>query len=105
MQCTTCGSTIYTMGVKDYEVHLNLGSKLYRCLTEKNSDDFETVTGTVIENRLKKGLFGIKNLSDKTWKALFPDSSVREVAPGKGVPIWKDLEIDFGDNVKAKILL
>ena len=103
--CRKCGSTIYTMGVKDYEVPLNLGAKLYRCLTGKNNDDFETVTGTVIENRLKKGLFGIKNMSNQTWKAVFPDQSVREVGPGKGVPIWKGLEIDFGDNIKASILL
>ena len=75
-----------------------------RCLTEKNNDDFETVTGEVIENRLKKGLFGIKNLSGQTWKAVFPDQSVREVGPGKGVPIWKGLEIDFGDQIISRIL-
>ena len=61
--------------------------------------------GMVIENRLKKGLFGIKNMSDDVWKAKFPDNSIREVAPGKGVPIWTGLEIDFGDNLIAKILL
>ena len=105
LRCRNCGSTIYTMGVKDYELPLNLGAKLYKCLTTKNSDDFESVTGMVIENRLKKGLFGIKNMSDDVWKAKFPDNSIREVAPGKGVPIWTGLEIDFGDNLIAKILL
>ena len=105
LRCRNCGSTIYTMGVKDYELPLNLGAKLYKCLTKKNSDDFESVTGMVIENRLKKGLFGIKNMSGDVWKAKFPDNSVREVGPGKGVPIWKGLEIDFGDNLIAKILL
>ena len=59
----------------------------------------------VIENRLKKGLFGIKNMSNDVWKAKFPDNSIREVALGKGVPIWTGLEIDFGDNLIAKILL
>ena len=103
--CRNCGSVIYTMGVKDYELHLNPGARLYRCITEKNSDDFQTVTGTVIENRLKKGLFGIKNQSGKTWKALFPDQSFRDVEHGKGVPIWKGLQIDFGDDIKAEILL
>ena len=105
LRCRNCESTIYTMGVKDYELPLNLGAKLYKCLTKKNSDDFESVTGMVIENRLKKGLFGIKNMSGDVWKAKFPDNSVREVGPGKGVPIWKGLEIDFGDNLIAKILL
>jgi len=44
-------------------------------------------------------------MSGDVWKAKFPDNSVREVGPGKGVPIWKGLEIDFGDNLIAKILL
>ena len=104
LSCPHCGSVIYTMAVKDYEIPLHLGAKFYRCLTEKNNDDFETVTGEVIENRLKKGLFGIKNLSGQTWKAVFPDQSVREVGPGKGVPIWKGLEIDFGDQIISRIL-
>ena len=103
--CRNCGSTIYTLCIKDYEVHLNPGTKLYRCLTEKNNDDFQKVTGTVIENRLKKGLFGIRNQSDKTWNVLFPDQSRRDVGPGKAVPIWKGLQIDFGDNISAEILL
>lgn len=33
------------------------------------------------------------------------DHSLREVGPGKGVPIWKGLEIDFGDGISGKILL
>ena len=103
--CRNCGSVIYTMSVKDYEIPLNLGAKFYRCLTEKANDDFQTVTGEVIENRLKKGLFGIKNLSRQTWQAKFPDGSVRKVGPGRGVPIWKGLELDFDEGVKAKILL
>lgn len=105
LTCRSCGSTIYTMRIQDYEVHLNPGAKLYRCLTEKNSDDFRAVTGTVVENRLRKGLFGIKNQSGHTWKVLFPDQSVRAVETGKAAPIWKGLQIDFGNNIKAEILL
>jgi hypothetical protein len=79
------------------------GLKLYRCYTE-NEDDFETITGEVIENKNRKGIFGIKNLSRRTWNAKFPDNSVREVAPGGGVPIWHGLVIDFGDGIGARIL-
>ncbi len=104
MRCPKCGSMIYSLGVNDFEVPLNAGAKLYRCLTEKNNDDFTTVTGEVIENRIKRGLFGIKNRSRQTWQATFPDGSVREVAPGKAVPIWKNLTIDFSDQIHAEIL-
>ena len=58
--CQNCGSPIYTMSVRDFEMPLYPGAKLYRCVTEKGNDDFETVTGAVIENRLKKGLFASK---------------------------------------------
>ena len=52
-----CGSPIYTDECpKDFEMPLYPGAKLYRCVTEKGNDDLESVTGAVIENRLKKGL-------------------------------------------------
>lgn len=105
LQCPKCGNRIYIFGVKDYEVPLYPGAKIFSCITEKNSDDFETVTGTVIENRLKKGLFGIKNLSRHPWKVTFPDESVREVGPGKGAPIWKGLSIEFEPGLEGSILL
>ncbi len=35
LRCRNCGSTIYTMGVKDYELPLNLGAKSIQCLTRK----------------------------------------------------------------------
>lgn len=104
LRCPKCGTAIHLMGINDYEVPLYMGAKFYRCLTEKNNDDVETVTGVVMENRLKKGLLGVKNMSNKTWQAVFPDQSIRELGPGKGVPIWKGLEIDFGDQIKAELV-
>ncbi len=105
LKCQLCQNTIYTLGVKDYELPLYMGANLFSCITDKGSDDSTTVTGTVIENRLKRGLFGIKNLSKKPWKAKFPDESWREVGPGKGVPIWKGLAIEFEPGLEAKILV
>lgn len=105
LECPRCGSVIYTLGVKDYEVPLNPGAKLYSCITDKGSDDFVTVTAEVVENRLKPGLFGIKNMSFSVWKVLFPDGTVKSIDRGKAAPIWKGLTIDFGDGVNAKILI
>ena len=101
--CRTCGSKIYTLQIKDMMAPLYPGLKLYRCYTE-NVDDYETVTGEVIENRNRKGIFGIKNLSGHSWKAKFPDDSIRDVAPGGGAPIWRGLQIDFGSGIGARIL-
>ena len=102
-KCKTCGANIYTLQIKDMLTPLYPGLKLYRCYTEK-AEDYETVTGEVIENRNKKGLFGIKNLSGKTWQTVFPNGEIREVPPGAGAPIWKGLKIDFGNDVKARVL-
>lgn len=102
-RCRNCGNKIYTMQIKDMMTPLYPGLKLYRCYTE-NEDDYETITGEVIENKTKKGMFGIKNLSAKIWKAKFPDHSVREVKPQGGLPIWGGLIIDFGDGIGARIM-
>lgn len=102
-KCKTCGTNIYTLQIKDMVTPLYPGLKLYRCYTEK-ADDYETVTGEVIENKAKKGLFGIKNLSKNTWKAVMPNGELRDINPGGGAPIWKGLKIDFGDGIKARVL-
>lgn len=101
--CTNCGCKIYTMQLKNMLAPLYQGLRLYRCYTE-DVDDYETITGMVIENQTKKGLFGIKNLSEKTWKAVFPDGKIREVLPQNGVPIWRGLVIDFGDGIGGRVL-
>ena len=101
--CKNCGTKIYSMKIKDMVVPLYPGSKLYRCYTE-NEEDYETVTGEVVENKIKKGLFGIKNLSSHNWKTEMPDGTVREIGPGGGVPIWKNLKIDFGGGINGKVL-
>lgn len=101
--CTRCGSKIYTLQIKDMLAPLYPGLKLYRCYTE-NEDDYETVTGLVVKNQAKEGLYGIKNLSGKTWKAAFPDGQIHDVMPQNGVPIWRGLQINFGDGIGGRIL-
>lgn len=101
--CTNCNSKIYTLQLGDMLAPLYPGLKLYRCYIE-NADDYETVTGVVVENQNKKGLFGIKNLSGKNWKAEFPDGQIREVLPQSGAPIWRGLKIDFGDGIGGRVL-
>jgi hypothetical protein len=69
---------------------------LYACETDKSSDDFNTVTGIVVENKLQKGVLGFKNLSKRPWKVKMPDGNFYSVDPERGFPIWAGLVIDFG---------
>ena len=66
------------------------------------SDDFTTVAGELVENKLKPGVLGIKNCSERMWKAKMPDGTFYDISPGKGFPIWQGLEIDFG-GITAQI--
>ncbi|MBR7085524.1 MAG: serine/threonine protein kinase [Oscillospiraceae bacterium] len=103
--CPRCGNYIASLKFnnRDYRVPLYLGYKFYACETVKNSDDFETVTGEVVENKLRPGMMGVKNSSGKSWRVKMPDGNFYAAPSGKGFPLWEKLEIDFGDGITAKI--
>jgi DNA-binding helix-hairpin-helix protein with protein kinase domain len=97
-KCPKCGMEFVTIGFsnRDYRTPLYLGCKFYECEIVPESDDFTAVAGELVENKLKKGVLGIKNCSDRQWKAKMPDGNFYDIAPGKGFPVWQGLEIDFG---------
>jgi len=103
-RCPKCGSDIVTMAFsnRDYRIPLYVGSKFYECEVDPKSDNFENTAGELVENKLKPGMLGIKNDSENTWSVKMPDGKFYDIAPGKGFPLWKGLEIDFG-AVKAHI--
>lgn len=103
-RCPKCGMEFATLGFsnKNFRMPLYVGCKFYKCDISNDSDDFLSVAGELVENKLKPGILGIKNCSDKTWRVKMPDGIFYDIAPGKGFPIWKNLEIDFG-GVQAQI--
>lgn len=104
LRCGKCGSLIATLKLSnaDYRIPVYMGRRFYSCETDSASDDFRSVTGEVVENKLKKGMLGIKNLSGKSWKVKMPDGKFYNIESGKGFPLWNDIEIDFG-SVTASI--
>ncbi len=103
-RCPKCQNVIGSIGFSDRQWRLPLfrGCRFYECEIDPKSDDFQSVAGEIVENRLKPGVLGIKNCSSLTWNVRFPDGVFYNIAPGKGFPIWSGLEIDFGE-IKAKI--
>lgn len=103
-RCPKCGMTFSTIAFSnsDFRVPLYLGRQFYQCDVYPDCDDFLSIAGELVENKLRPGILGIKNLSDKKWNVKMPDGQFYDIAPGSGFPIWKGLEIDFGE-VKAKI--
>ena len=98
-KCPKCGSLFGTLKFsnRNYRTPLYLGSVFYACEIDPDSEDFQTVAGELVENRLKPGVLGFKNTSDKTWRAKMPDGDFYDIAPGKGFPVWQGLQIDFGE--------
>jgi hypothetical protein len=103
--CTRCKSEFSSLllSKSNYEIPIYEGCKLYECDTVKLSDKFDKVVGEVIENKIHRGVFGFKNLSDSVWKAKMPNGEFKNINPNCGFPIWSGLEIDFGDTT-AKIV-
>ncbi len=103
-KCPKCGMQFATLGLsnQEFRMPLYLGCKFFECEIDPESDDFLSVAGELVENKLRPGILGIKNCSDKTWRVKMPDGIFYEIGPGKGFPIWQGLEINFG-KVTAKI--
>ncbi|MDE6776204.1 MAG: protein kinase [Ruminococcus sp.] len=102
-QCPKCGMTFATLAFSnsDFRVPLYLGRKFFECDIYSDCEDFRSIAGELVENKLRPGILGIKNCSQKRWKVKMPDGIFYDIAPGKGFPIWKGLEINFGE-VQAK---
>lgn len=85
-----------------YRMPLYIGCKIFACELDPSTDDFLTVAGELIENKLQRGLMGIKNYSDHKWSVRMPDGMYHDITAGKGFPVWQGLKIDFG-KVKASL--
>jgi uncharacterized protein YegL len=76
-----------------FTIPLVAGQIIYDCQVAEQSD-YNLVTGEVIE---KDGQLGIRNLSPNIWTVQLTDGSVKQVVPGKGMPVQAGLKIKFGD--------
>lgn len=102
-KCPKCNMEYATIGFSNriFRMPLYIGCKLFECDINPYADDFLSVAGELVENKLRPGLIGIKNCSDRKWSVKMPDGFFHDVAAGKGFPVWQGLEIDFG-RVQAK---
>jgi len=100
--CSGCGKEkIFPFYIKTYRYNLPVHqrTKLYACQTEKDSDDFMTVTGEVSE---KENNYELKNVSNKNWTVTEGDS-VTSIAPNTCFVLKKGMVINFG-NTNAEII-
>lgn len=99
-----CGSSCsypFALEIGKRKFPLFPGKILYACHTSKNCDDYKTKTGEVIMNKNNPALWGVKNLSDKTWSFETASGEKKEIAKNSVIPIAKDLKINFDGAVGA----
>ena len=103
--CPGCGRIYYPLSDGLNRILLSEGGELYECQTGLDPCDFETVTGKIVENRRRKGLFGIKNMSDGFWRGFYPDQTTREIHKGQVIPIWEGMTLAFerGENWTLRV--
>ena len=105
LRCPVCGKTWYVLTDGMNRILLAEGVKLYACQTGRDAFDKDTVTALVAENRNKKGLYGIKNVSKGVWRGLFPDGTTREIKEGQGIPIWNGMQVRFETGEEWRLRL
>ena len=93
--CPKCGKVYYPLTNGMDRILLAEGEKLYECQTGRNPMDKDTVTGLIVENRQKKGLYGIKNVSQGVWRGFYPDGKIKDIPNGQGIPIWNGMSVRF----------
>lgn len=101
-QCINCKNTVEklpVLKVKKHKVMLCPAKKIYLCHTDMDSDDYLTVSGEVIQSKSDKGIWGIRNLSDKVWYMLYPDNTQKLVKKNEVVLIANGLKINFGNCI------
>jgi serine/threonine protein kinase len=95
--CPECKKkNVFPIYIKTYRYNLPVHqrTKLYACHTEKDSDDFETVSGEVL---VKGNDYELKNMSGKNWMVTEGSSSF-SVSPNTSFALKKDMIINFGNS-------
>ena len=76
------------------------GAKLMLWHADSSQNDIKSNLGLVVANPKDKNLFGIKNLSNISWKVNLPNGNQKPLSPGAVVPVTKGFIIECTNNPK-----
>ena len=97
--CINCGLKIQKPPVLSsqnrYKVALFPGIKLYRCHTDRDSDDFKKIVGEVIRNPKNPAIWGLRNLSDEVWQVETKDGNIKNIGKNEVLVVTKAKQIHF----------
>ncbi len=64
--------------------------------------DFSRASAQVVRHPTNPNVWGLKNLTESKWVATLPNGSLRDVEPGRSVPLATETKINFG-SVEGEI--
>ena len=101
-RCIYCQETLRVPALKVGRFTIPMVEKqpLYACMVSDEKDR-NVVVGQVVE---KKGEAGIKNSSSSPWTLILPDSSVKIINKGDGVPARTGLKVRFGQGETGEFI-
>jgi len=103
-QCLRCGDHI----VIDTTLYFSDGSK-YIVTPHKHiyiSDEMNPIAfGVSRVNNSGEIELGIRNTSNSTWNVQTPTGNIRQVEPGKSMPLLNSMQIRFRGNMACKVVV
>jgi serine/threonine protein kinase len=98
--CWSCMKEIilpYRIRIGRNVVMLNHDSKLFlHHVDDQKMYDFSKPVAEVTRHPAKPSIWGLKNVSTEKWVGVATDGSVKDVEPGRAVPLVIGLKINFG---------
>jgi len=102
--CWNCGAGLVNQarltveGIRGRVVALNADTYLFPHHIEGDRYNFRQPLAVVDRHPHNPEIWGLKNLSTTTWKAIMPDDKRWDVPPGRSVTLTPDVRIEFGSK-------
>ena len=96
VRCWHCGKPVtlppelrVKIAGKEIRVLLSVGTNILRrhFVQSSGGEDGLQVLGKVVPHPTIAGAYGIRNLSETSWRAVFPDGKTTDVPPGRALPL------------------
>lgn len=99
-KCWSCGKTLklpFRIRIGRAIVMFNFDSKLYGHHLQDGRDfEYDEPVAEVSRHPTDPNIWGLKNLTDKKWVATLADGILRDIEPGRSVPLAANVKINFG---------
>lgn len=98
-KCWNCNSSVMLpprIKIENHIVMLNHNTRLYPYHLDPVTYDFSKPIAEISQHPANPQLWGLKNVSDRSWQVIKPDGTTMEVPSGKNVALGNSIRINFG---------